>query len=201
MSSPDSHVSVPFVWNIMHQHNKANTHERYTLFYYPSDLLLDSSKWSCLCRRFVSRDDTVICLQAILEYILFTHNYICSRGEIQQYLGQFPKAGTSAQLLFLSPEISDVQDARPKEQNAIHSVVLAQPFLPTAAARYQMLKHELIIQYILARLVICSHTKKKKCVIVTPGDTYFVYTHTLLFPNILGFTENSQPMLSDQWQL
>lgn len=89
----------------------------------------------------------------------------------------------------------------PGPGNRMHSVVLAQPFLPTAAAWYQTLKHELIIQYIVARLVICSHTKKKKCVIVTPGDACFVYTYTLLFPNIRGFTENSQPMLSDQWQL
>lgn len=116
-----------------------------------------------------------------MRFVLFLRIHINSRTEVlQQYLGQFPLAGTSAQWLSLFPLINDVQDTSPEK--GAGSPALAEPFLPTLMALYQMLKHELIIRYIFPKLAICSHIKKKPHVTVTPGDTYcFAYPHTRLF--------------------
>ena len=94
-----------------------------------------------------------------MHFVLLMRIHINSRTEVlQQYL-QFPLAGTSAQWLSLFPVINDVQENSPEKRPS--SPALAEPFLPTLMALYQMLKHELIIRYIFPNLAICSHTKKK----------------------------------------
>lgn len=122
-----------------------------------------------------------------VHFGLFVHIHINSRRVIlQQYLGKFSRAGTSAPWFSLSPVRNDVHDISPEKTAS--SPAFAEPFLPTMKVLYQMLKHELIIWNIFSKLAICSHVKKKPRVIVTPGDTYcFAYTYTPLFPHILGY--------------
>lgn len=78
---------------------------------------------------------------------------------LQQYVGKCPIAGTSAQWCSLFPVTNGLQNTSPEKKAS--SPALAKLFLPTLLAPYQMLKHEIIMQYIFPKLAICSHITKK----------------------------------------
>lgn len=139
----------------------------------------------------------MVCLQEILQYILFVCIHTNFRTEVpQQYVGQCPIAGNSAQWRSLFPVINDLQNTSPEKKAS--SPALAKLYLPTLMAPYQMLKHEIIIVYLPQTGHLLTH-KEKTRVIVTPGDTHcFAHTHMSLFPDVAGFAEHSQPVLSDQ---
>lgn len=139
-------------------------------------LLLDSSRWSGVYRQFVSKDDVMMCLQVLSERLLFTQSYLLQNRGATAVPGATPQEPQPS----CSPcSQQSVKCTTLGPENRTSSPELAEPFLPSLTALYQMLKRELIM-HLPQTGHLLPHTKKK-CVIVTSGDAYFAYTHTPLF--------------------